>query len=236
MSRVSHIGRAAHSKERSKGVSHLYELADYCKDFLAYYQHLMAEVRALCDHANPTRRGKDHFTYYKYLLNEVRNLNSYTATGEGLLSGYYMMKLTSVEPIASQYHGLKHLRRALDKAFTKGNLSEAEYNSRTEELDRKVKDCEAEHVRWLTHTYQDYGFSPPKVQAGHIVLALKCTCGWEGSVSSAKSDARLLGKNTIEGYTYFQCPACTRHLEYCWLSGRTRIRKGLLGLLFGRFS
>ena len=219
---MSDIVKEVHSDKRGKVISDLYTRAQWCKDFLAYYQYLVKEVHCLSDAENRSQLDKDSLAKYQYLVNELRNLSSYVGSGEGLLSGYYMMKLTSEEPVDSQFHELKHLRKALDKAFREGRLSETEYNLRTKELDRKLNNYEAEHIQWLKHTYENTGLTPPKVQSGHIVLELKCDCGWKGCVTAGKRDAMLLGKDTKEGYTYFECPLCKRHLRYCWFNGKQR--------------
>lgn len=133
------------------------------------------------------------------------------------------------EPYDSEYLTLKQSRKALEKAFKKGRVSEIEYRSRADKLDIELRE------RWIKHFWQQLGGPSPKVKNGHIVIDLKCACGWEGILTYGKTDATFLGKD-MKGYIYFECPVCNRHIQYCWWTGKNKTRKGLLGTLFGRFS
>ena len=71
---------------------------------------------------------------------------------------------------------------------------------------------------------------------GHAVIKLKCSrCGTEGENTYGNIVFRILGKDR-SGFLYFECPQCKEHLQYDPMSGRIRIRKGLLGFPFGKFS
>jgi len=71
---------------------------------------------------------------------------------------------------------------------------------------------------------------------GHTVIKLLCPrCGTGGEVTYGSISFRILGKDQ-KGFLYFECPDCKEHLQYDPMTGRIRIRKGLLGFLFGKFS
>ncbi len=79
------------------------------------------------------------------------------------------------------------------------------------------------------------GDSTPKVRERHWVIDLARLCGYEGTVTYGQIDFELLGKDR-KGFLYFRCPECKRHLQYDPITGKIRSRKGISGLLFGRFS
>ena len=127
------------------------------------------------------------------------------------------------------YTAAKAQKRALEKAFRKGKLSEDTYNSQVSELDQKIKDYEAEQQ------LKEVGFSAAKIRNGHFVIELDCPCGNRGTVTHGQINFRLLGKDS-KGFIYFECPRCKQHIQYDPLTGKVKSRKGILGLLFGRFS
>jgi hypothetical protein len=45
-----------------------------------------------------------------------------------------------------------------------------------------------------------------------------------------------LCKKDRRGFLYFGCPECDRHLQCDPITGKIKIRKGILGFLFGRYS
>jgi len=126
------------------------------------------------------------------------------------------------------YNALRAQKRVLEKAFKKGRLSEEAYKSKIKEIDERLDIYDQVKLK-------EKGFSNIKVQEGHFVLNLSCPCGWQGTVTYGKMDAKLLGKDR-KGFIYFECPACKQHLKYDSLTGKIKTRKGILGLLFGRFT
>jgi len=129
----------------------------------------------------------------------------------------------------TDYKALKAQMRTLEKAFVKGKISEELYNKKIDELNKKIKDYEAENK------LKDEGVLGVKVENGHFAIDLKCSCGCEGTVTCGKIDFKLLGKDR-KGFIYFECTVCKEHLQYNPLTGNTKTRKGVLGFLFGRFS
>ena len=125
----------------------------------------------------------------------------------------------------SDYNALKAQKKVLDKAFKRGKLSEEAYKSKAKELEDRYSEA----------MLKEEGFTHIKMQEGHYVLHLSCPCGWQGAVTYGKMDAKLLGKDK-KGFIYFECPVCRQHLKYDTLTGKIKTRKGILGLLFGRFS
>lgn len=128
----------------------------------------------------------------------------------------------------SDYEALKAQKKVLEKAFKKGRLSKEAYNLKIEELDKKIKDYEMESQ------LRDEGFLGTKIRNGHYVIDLNCPCGWQGTVSYGKMDAKLLGKDR-KGFIYFECARCKRHLQYDPVTGKIKTRKGILGFLLRRF-
>ncbi len=127
----------------------------------------------------------------------------------------------------SDYEALKAQKKVLEKAFKKGSLSEDAYKSKVKELDERLD-------RYDESKFKEKGFSHIKIQKGHFVLNLSCPCGWQGTVSYGKMDAKLLGKDR-KGFIYFECARCKRHLQYDLVTGKVKTRKGILGFLLGRF-
>lgn len=122
------------------------------------------------------------------------------------------------------YQAAKAQKRSLEKALKKCRISKDAFNLRVRELDKQIQ-----------IKLKDEGFPNPNVRDGHLVISLNCPCGRKGIVTCGKMDFKLLGKDK-KGFIYFECPACNKHLQYDSLTGNTRIRKGILGFLFGRFS
>lgn len=127
-----------------------------------------------------------------------------------------------------EYYTLKTQKKILEKAFKKGRISQETYIHQMAEIDKQI----------VEHETKDYwerlGFKG-KIRNGHIIINLNCPCGWQGIVTHGQMQAELLGKDR-KGFIYFQCPQCKEHLQYAPTSGKVKIRKGILGFLFGRFS
>ena len=51
-----------------------------------------------------------------------------------------------------------------------------------------------------------------KIKDGRFLVNIRCACGQEGEFSHKRKDFQLLGKDK-EGFLYFECPGCSRHLK-----------------------
>jgi len=71
------------------------------------------------------------------------------------------------------YIAAKATKKALEKAFKGGRISEQIYKSKVEKLDRKIKDYEEEKQ------LQNSGFLGAKIKNGHFVVDLNCPCGYD---------------------------------------------------------
>jgi hypothetical protein len=78
-------------------------------------------------------------------------------------------------------------------------------------------------------------FSSNEMQNQHPVLNMQCSCGCTGNAARSKTDFKLL-RTDKNGFAYFECLNCLRHLRYNPSTGKIKIQKGLLGVMFGKFS
>jgi len=90
---------------------------------------------------------------------------------------------------------------------------------------------------WKSYFMDLCGHDPQDEYNGdseHFTCDLICPCGYEGTVTYGQMDFELLGKDR-KGFLYFKCPECKRHLQYDPITGKIKTKKGILGLLLGRF-
>lgn len=66
-------------------------------------------------------------------------------------------------------------------------------------------------------------------------IHFRCRCGYEGRLSRGETEAQLSAKGNSD-VVCFECANCGRHLQYDCLTGTVRVKKGLLGVFFDRFS
>ena len=78
-------------------------------------------------------------------------------------------------------------------------------------------------------------FSSNEMQNQHPALNMQCSCGCTGTTAQSKTDFKFLRKDK-NGFAYFECSNCRRHLRYNPSTGKIKIQKGFLGVLFGKFS
>ena len=124
----------------------------------------------------------------------------------------------------------------LERALRKGKISQEFYDSESkrikEELNQAIFAETQERIKRMS------GKDNPTLDMknGHIVIKLVCPCcGTEGENTCGSISFRILEKDR-KGFLYFECPDCKEHLQYDPTSGQIKIRKGILGFLFGRFS
>lgn len=97
------------------------------------------------------------------------------------------------------------------------------------ELNQAVAESEEEKLR------RDELLSNANRQNRQSDINLQCNCGYTGTVTQSKTDFKLI-RTDMNGFAYFECPNCKRHLRYNLSTGTIKIKKGFLGVLFGKFS
>lgn len=75
----------------------------------------------------------------------------------------------------------------------------------------------------------------PEIKHRQIELNFRCECGFEGTVNQDNMDKKLPEKHK-KGFVTFECPNCKRQIQYDHSTGTYRTPKGILGVLFGKFS
>lgn len=123
------------------------------------------------------------------------------------------------------YEELKAQRKVIKKAFEEGKISEEIYNQKIKELDKKIGDYEIEEQ------LKELGFKGAKIQNGHYIIDLSCTCSYKGVMSHEKMDFKLLGKDK-KGFIYFECPKCKKHLQWNCMTGKVKVKESILVKLF----
>ena len=125
-------------------------------------------------------------------------------------------------------------KKPLEKALRKGKISRAFYDSKVKSLDEHIFQIQQrEHEDTLKGPFRNNPAAD--IRKGHIVLKLTCpSCGTRGENTHGNIDFQILGKDQ-DGFLYFECPKCRKHLQYDPMTGNIKTRKGLLGFLFGIF-
>ena len=123
----------------------------------------------------------------------------------------------------------------LERALRKGKITQQFYDSESkgikEELNQAIFAETQDQIKRMS------GKDNPTLDMknGHVVIKLVCPrCGTKGENTYGNIRFRILGKDR-KGSLYFECPECKEHLQYDLMSGEIRIRKGIIGFLFGKF-
>ena len=74
-----------------------------------------------------------------------------------------------------------------------------------------------------------------EIQNQQSEIELCCDCGFKGNITWDKTDPKLLEKDKRH-FVYFKCPNCKRHLQYDCYTGKIKAKKGVWGILLGRFT
>ena len=128
----------------------------------------------------------------------------------------------------------KDKKKWLEKALREGKISQDYYNSKIKGIEEEIRAQEKKETEKLfTQMFED---NPTmELRNRHIVIKLNCPdCGTQGENTFGKEDFKILGKDR-QGFIYFECPNCLKHLKYDSMTGRIKTQKGLLGFLFGRY-
>jgi hypothetical protein len=124
----------------------------------------------------------------------------------------------------------------LERSLHKGKISQELYDSESKTIKEAIDKAELSNMQKEFEEFSGRPNPTMTIKDGHIVIKLICPhCKTEGENSHGKIQFKILGKDR-NGYLYFKCPVCQEHLQYDPATGNIKTRKGLLGVLFGRFS
>ena len=126
----------------------------------------------------------------------------------------------------------------LERSFRKGKVSQESYDRERKKIGEEFTQARLTEMQEMAKKVSGTDVPNPTItmRGEHIVIKLICPrCGREGENTFGNVCFRVLGKDR-KGFLYFECPDCKEHLQYDPVTGQIRIRKGILGFLFGRFS
>lgn len=133
----------------------------------------------------------------------------------------------SIEWLLAKNTGTEAQSKPSKRPHNEGALSVKDHGSKPTELSQETENTDEE--RLLRAEY----FSSAEMQSRNSEIDLHCSCGYAGTVTQSKTDFKLL-RTDKNGFAYFECPNCRRHLRYNSSTGE--IKKGLLGIFLGKFS
>jgi hypothetical protein len=126
----------------------------------------------------------------------------------------------------------------LERSFRKGKVSQEFYDRERKRIGEELAQAKFTEMQEMAKKVSGTGVPNPTMtmKGEHIVIKLICPrCKREGENTFGNICFRVLGKDR-NGFAYFECPDCMEHLQYDPVTGQIRIRKGLLGFLFRKFS
>jgi len=118
-------------------------------------------------------------------------------------------------------------QRIPNNSYNEDKLSDQIHSTKSMELNQAIAESEEEKLRRAEF------LSNANMQNRQSDINLHCSCGYTGTVTQSKTDFKLI-RTDMNGFAYFECPNCKRHLRYNPSTGT--IKKGFLGILFGKFS
>lgn len=135
----------------------------------------------------------------------------------------------SIEWLLTKASDTEAQEKKLKRANEEGGPSDNVSGSKPRELNQETKNCKEERQ------HKDEYSSSAKTQNRHPEIDLRCDCGFEGTVTCDKMYPRLLEKDKKD-FVYFECPNCKRHLQYNYLTGNIKTKKGIFRALLCKFS
>jgi len=135
----------------------------------------------------------------------------------------------SIEWLLTKTTGTEAQSKPSIKPHKEEVLSDKDHVPKSRELNQETEVDSEERLREAKY------FSSAEMQNRHSEINLCCTCGCTGTVTQSKTDFKLL-RTDKNGFAYFECSNCKRHLRYNSSTGEIKIQKGILGALLGRFS
>ena len=135
----------------------------------------------------------------------------------------------SIEWLLTKTAGTEAQSKPSIKPHNEGVISDKDNNSISTKQNHETEYRDEERRRRAEF------FSSAKMQNQHSEINLCCSCGYSGTVTQSKTDFKLL-RTDKNGFAYFECSNCRRHLRYNSSTGEIKIQKGILGVLLGRFS
>jgi len=135
----------------------------------------------------------------------------------------------SIEWLLTKTTGTDAQRKSPKNSHKENKLSSQIRVSKSTELNQAAKESDEERLRRIEF------LSNANMQNRQSGINLQCSCGYTGTVTQSKADFKLI-QTDMNGFSYFECPNCKRHLRYNPSTGTIKIKKGFLGVLFGKFS
>jgi len=135
----------------------------------------------------------------------------------------------SIEWLLTKTKDIEAQKRSFKKTHKESGLSDKGNSSKPGEPNQGKMNSENESQ------LRDGYLPSPKVKKRQFELDLRCECGYEGTVIQNNMDTNLPEKQK-KGFVYFECPSCKRHLQYDCLTGKIKTKKGIWGVLLGKFS
>lgn len=135
----------------------------------------------------------------------------------------------SIEWLLTKTAGTDAQRKPPNESHKEEKLSDQIHSPKLMELNQAVGESEEEKLRRAEF------LSKANMQNRQSDINLHCSCGYTGTVTQSKTDFKLI-RTDMNGFAYFECPNCKRHLRYNPSTGTIKIKKGFLGVLFGKFS
>lgn len=120
-------------------------------------------------------------------------------------------------------------RRIPNNSHNEYKLSAQINSTKSMGLNQSAVESEEERLRRAEF------FSSTNMQNRQSGINLQCICGYTGIVAQSETDFKLLQIDK-DGFVYFECPQCKRHLRYNPSTGTTKIEKSFWEILFGKFS
>ena len=102
----------------------------------------------------------------------------------------------SIEWLLTKTTGAEAQSKPSKRPHKEGILSDTAHSSESREQDKRT----------------EY-FSSNEMQNQHPDLNMQCSCGCTGNIAQSKTDFKFLRKG-INGFAYFECSKCRRHLRY----------------------
>lgn len=135
----------------------------------------------------------------------------------------------SIEWLLTKTTGTKAQSRPTKSPHKEDVLSDKDHGSKPTEQNQGTEHGDEERLRRTEY------FSSAEMQNRHSEINLHCSCGYTGTVTQSKTDFKLL-RTDKNGFAYFECSNCRRHLRYNSSTEEINIQKGILGVLLGKFS
>ena len=133
----------------------------------------------------------------------------------------------SIEWLLTKTAGADAQRKSTNNSEKENKLFKQVHCSKSTELNQAAVESDEDRLRRVEF------FSSGNMQNRQSGINLECSCGYTGTVTQSKTDFKLFEIDK-DGFVYFECPHCKRHLRYNPSTGTTKIEKSFWEILFGK--